>query len=291
MNAKLLSPLTLLAALSLSACVNAIPQAPSPFAEMDRLPPIRATLACLPDEAALVAAHRMTAEALNDPENSLSSLQRLIDHGTMMAEVDIASIADGTPILFHDGVWDEHASTTGPVVTTSPEKFERLRLKDKDGRVGGEPVPTLSDLLDVSKDRIYIELDLKSSANLGQVITLVRERDMVDQVLLIASTDAEAALFQEEYGDEFLLSLSEANSTSPAQGIWIGEGWQESAAAQVSPEHYVIGAQWQLETSKLPAAADALDILVTRQATLYPAVVGLTDADTFRACLQEALPN
>ena len=286
MISKCLAPQSLLAAFFLSACANAAPEPPSPFSDLDRLPPIRTALECLPESAALVAGHRMTSEGLNEPENSLSSLEKLIDHGIMMAEVDIASISDGTPILFHDGVWDEHASSTGPVVTTTPETFARLRLKEKDGRVGGEPVPTLSDLLDSAKDRIYIELDLKSSANLDQVITLVREREMVDQVLLIASTEEEAALFQSEYGEEFLLSLSDANSTSPAQGIWIGDGWEEGADANVPRAHYVIGAQWQLDQNRLWQAAKALDILVTRQSLRYPGVVGLEDGAAYRSCLE-----
>ncbi|MGB3456307.1 MAG: glycerophosphodiester phosphodiesterase family protein [Litorimonas sp.] len=274
----------------LTACASAAPQAPSPFADMDALPPIRTVLECLPDEAALVAAHRMTAEALSEPENSLSSLERLIAHGTMMAEVDIASIADGTPILFHDGVWDDHASSTGPVVTTTREAFDRLRLKDEDGRIGAEPVPTLAALLDVAKDRIYIELDLKSSANVEGAVALIRERGMTDQVLLIASTDEEATAFARDYGDEFLLSLPRApkrGTRAPRQAVWIGEGWREGAERRVPERHYVIGAQWQKNADRLPQAAKAVDILVTRQATRYGAVEGLKGRAAFRNCLRE----
>ena len=291
MFAKLLSPSVVLTGLILSGCSYGVPQPPAPFSGMQSLPPLRTTLSCLPEPAALVAAHRATSDALNEPENSISSLEQLIERGIMMAEVDIASISDGTPILFHDGVWDEHASTTGPVVTTSPEDFAGLRLRNKDGRIGGEPVPTLEDLLDRAKDRIYIELDLKTSANLDRVIELVRTRDMVDQVLLIASSAEQAALFQAQYGEEFFLSLPRAprRGVGPRQGVWVGEGWQDGDHSQVPQRHYVIGAQWQKQPSQLAKAAEALDILVTRQAHRYSGVVGLEKGAAFRACLQKGL--
>lgn len=290
MFAKLISPLVILNVLAVSGCTNAVPEPPAPFSGLESLPPIRTTLSCLPPSAALVAAHRATSESFNEPENSLSSLERLIDGGIMMAEVDIASISDGTPILFHDGVWDEHASATGPVVTTTPQAFSRLRLREKDGRIGGEPVPKLADLLDKAKDRIYLELDLKSSANLDRVIELVRERDMADQVLLIASSDEESELFQERYGNEFFLSLPRAprRGVGPRQGVWIGDGWQTGDEDQIPQRHYVIGAQWQKQPSQLAKAADALDILVTRQAHRYSGVVGLEKGAAFRTCLQAA---
>ncbi|MEM7727749.1 MAG: glycerophosphodiester phosphodiesterase family protein [Pseudomonadota bacterium] len=293
LRALLLSGLALSASV-LSSCANAVPAPPSPFADMEALPPIRTVLQCLPDEAALVAAHRATSASYTEPENSLGSLERLIGHGIMMAEVDVASIADGTPILFHDGVWDEHASGTGPVVTTPPEDFARLRLKAPDGRVGGDPVPTLADLLDAAKDRIYIELDLKTSADVERAVALVRERGMTDQVLLIASTDEEAAAFMRDYGHEFLLSLPSAprkaartDAKPPRQGVWIGEDWRSGAERRVPQRHYVIGAQWQKNPADLPRAARALDILVTRQAERYQAVEGLENRAAFRNCLRK----
>ena len=251
------------------------------------LPPVRTVLECLPKEAALVAAHRATAAGLNNPENSISSLEALIDHGTLMAEVDVAALRDGTPIIFHDGVWDDDASATGPVVATTPQDFAPLRLKDKKGQVGGEPVPTLAAMLDAAKDRIYLELDLKSSANLETVISLVRDRDMADQVLLIASDETEASEFM-AYSEEFLLSLPSARKRTnqqPRQGVWVGEGWREGDEKAIESRHYVIGAQWQKNPAQLAKASQALDILVTRQALRYAPIEGLRKTAAFRNCI------
>jgi len=272
----------------LSACHNAVPAPPSPFSGLDSLPPIRVTLECLPKNAALVAAHRGTAEGYLEPENSISALERLIADGTMMAEIDIAAIKDGTPVIFHDGVWDYHTDMTGPVAATSAEEFTRLRLKDTKDVVTIEPVPTLAAMLDAAKDRIYLEVDLKSSSDMDTTIQMIRDRDMVDQVVLIATDDAEAEAFK-PYAGEFLMSLPRARKRVVAdskQGVWIGGRWRDGAESRIEDRHYVIGAQWKKNPAELPKAARALDILVTDQAQRYASVAGLDKVAAFKTCLK-----
>lgn len=244
---------------------------------------------CLPKDAALIAAHRATAMGLTQPENSITALEALIDHGTLMAEIDIAALRDGTPIIFHDGVWDEHASSTGPVVATSPEEFTSIRLRDAKGQIGGEAVPTLAEMLDAAKNRIYLEIDFKSSANMETVINMVRERAMVDQTVLIATNDEEAEALS-VFSEEFLLSLPRAQKRSnqqAKQGVWIGGGWRDGVERKVGSRHYIIGAQWQKIPAQLAKATRALDILVTDQALRYEPIEGLTQRAAFRTCLKQ----
>lgn len=293
MSAKPISlkPASLLLTLMLAAtaCSETGPKAPPPLNPGDALPPLRTLLQCLPKDAALVAAHRATAAGLSQPENSISALQALIEHGTLMAEIDIAAIRDGTPIIFHDGVWDDHASATGPVVATRPEDFARLRLRDAKGQIGGEAVPTLAAMLDAAKDRIYLEVDFKTSADMASVIAMIRARDMVDQVVLIATDDVEADALA-PYSDEFLLSLPKARkrrNSEPKQSVWIGGGWRDGDEARLHPRHYVIGAQWRKNPEQLARAARALDILVTDQALRYEPIAKLEKRAAFRSCLKK----
>lgn len=274
----------------LTACTNAGSPAPSPFAGMETLPPIRTVMECLPKDAALIAAHRGTSASYLEPENSISALERLIANGTMMAEIDIAAIRDGTPIIFHDGVWDYHTDQTGPVVSTSAEDFARLRLKDTKDRVTVEPVPTLAAMLDAAKDRIYLEVDFKTSSDMETTIQMIRDRDMVDQVVLIATDEAEAKAF-EPYADEFFMSLPQASKDAgagPKQGAWIGAGWKDGGEKRIQARHYVIGAQWQKNPAELAKAAKALDILVTDQAQRYAPIAELDKVAAFRNCLTAA---
>ncbi|MGJ8560554.1 MAG: glycerophosphodiester phosphodiesterase family protein [Litorimonas sp.] len=274
----------------LTACANAGPPTPSPFAGMEALPPIRTVMECLPKEAAMVAAHRGTSASYLEPENSISALERLILNGTIMAEIDIAAIRDGTPIIFHDGVWDYHTDQTGPVVATSAEDFARLRLKNTKDAVTVEPVPTLAAMLDAAKDRIYLEVDFKTSSDMGATLQMIRDRDMVDQVVLIATDDAEAAALK-PYADEFFMSLPQAPKAVAGrqkQGVWIGARWKDGAEKRIQPRNYVIGAQWQKNPAELAKAAKALDILVTDQAQRYAPIAQLDKVAAFRNCLKAA---
>lgn len=290
MNAKHLALSMPLFAAILTACANAGPSVPSPFAGMETLPPIRTVMECLPKDAALIAAHRGTSAAYIEPENSISALERLIANNTMMAEIDIAAIHDGTPIIFHDGVWDYHTDQTGPVVSTHPEDFARLRLRNTKNAVTAEPVPTLAAMLDAAKDRIYLEVDFKTSSDIETTIQMIRDRDMVDQVILIA-TDAAEAIALKPYAGEFLMSLPQAPkgaNTGPKQGVWIGAKWKDGGEKRIQARNYVLGAQWQKNPAELTKAARALDILVTDQAQRYAPVAKLDKVAAFRNCLKTA---
>ena len=294
MNAKLAAPIAL--ALLLGACADiADAPAPAPTATPavteNGLPPLRAMLDCLPREAAILAAHRGTGDGVGAPENSVSGLEALIEGGVLMAEIDIAAIRDGTLISFHDGVWEEKASGTGPVVATSADDFARIRLRlEEGGSVGGEPVPTFANMLDAAKDRIYLELDFKSSADIGRAVDMVRERGMADQVVLIASRPGEAEELK-RYGDEFVLSLpyqQRKRSAGAKQGVWVGGRWREDAQPELRRRHYTIGSQWTRKPGENVRAQERLDIIATDQPLRGGPIAGLRNRAAFDACVAEA---
>ena len=255
------------------------------------LAPLRAVLDCLPKDAALLAAHRGTGDGVGAPENSVSGLEALIKAGVMMAEIDIAKIKDGTLISFHDGVWEEKSSGSGPVVATSAEDFDRIRLRlEEGGTVGGERVPTLDDMLRTAKDRIYLELDFKTSADINRAVQRVRDMGMTDQVVLIASSAEEAEMLK-AYGDEFVLSLpygSRKRAAGTKQGAWVGGRWRDEDYAAVARFNYVIGSQWTRNPAQNARAARVLDIIATDQPLRGGPIAGLARRGAFDTCVAEA---
>lgn len=244
------------------------------------LPPIRQLLACLPAEAAITVAHRGTGDDLGAPENSLSGLDALIERGVAMAEIDVASIKDGTLISYHDGVWDEKSSGRGPVVATTAADFSRIRLREPGGTISGEAVPRLSEMLDRANDEIYLEVDFKSSADMATVIDELRARDMMDQVVLIAITDDEADILA-PIAEGFVLSLPRSSARAD-QGVWVGGSWRDGTPTGLPPNSIIIGSQWNADG---PSGARPLDILVTDAITQLDPIEGLTDHEAFQSCL------
>jgi len=153
-----------------------------------KLPPIRKAMDCLPQDAAMIAAHRATDKRWKDvAENSLTSLKKLIDHGTL----DVAGLKDDTLISFHDGVWDEISTGKGPIASSTKSDLDNILLKSRAGKL-----TTDRDMLSTAKGKLYLEVDFKSSADPADVIAAIRDADMADQVLLIAYNPKQAAQFE-----------------------------------------------------------------------------------------------
>ena len=89
------------AVFALSSCSQMATQPAPDFRAADltvnnEISSVKTAIACLPEESALMAAHRGVSENWDLPENSASGLQRLIDENYLVAEVDVASTKDGT---------------------------------------------------------------------------------------------------------------------------------------------------------------------------------------------------
>jgi len=107
----------------------------------------------------LVAAHR--AAHLNAPENSIPAIIRAIELGVDIVELDVKVTKDGIPVLMHDRTIDR--TTTG---TGMPSDFTLKELKHlvllHNGDTTYQRIPTLSEALEVTKGRIWIDIDLKT---------------------------------------------------------------------------------------------------------------------------------
>jgi len=231
-----------------------------------QLPPLSKQFACLPKDAAIIAAHRGTAYNKGMSENSLRSLKALIDKGYLMAEVDIAGLKDGTHTLFHDGVWEEDSTGKGPL-------------------------SKLSDYLKTAKDKIYLEIDFKSSAKYDHVINMIREHDMTNQVILISYNERQSRKLA-ELAPDMMLSVSvnetEGHIYKPGQiAAWLGDDIdQENIVSRLNKANIPVLGRVGKDSSSLKSKA--ADVLVTDYAFSHDPVSGLTETTKieYEACLK-----
>jgi len=155
-------------------------------------PSVLALFACKPADKAFVAAHRGTHEGSSYPENALESLQVLHEKGVPFAEIDVARLKDGTQFLFHDGTWESGSTGTGPIAVTTWNASQLFLLKDTNGDLTSYRPSAFSDVLAFAKDKIYLEIDFKSSVDEAKVIDSIRAADMLDQVILISYDNDQA---------------------------------------------------------------------------------------------------
>jgi glycerophosphoryl diester phosphodiesterase len=170
-------------------------------------PSVLEAFSCKPSEAAFVAAHRGTHEGSTFPENTTESLQALAAAQVKFAEIDVARLKDGTLILWHDGTWERGSTGSGPIAASTWEDAEKFLTKDTNGKLTSIRPSRFTDVLSWAKDKIYLEIDFKSSVDPKIVIQEIRDAGMIDQVILIAY-NTEQALDFHSYAPEAALSVS-----------------------------------------------------------------------------------
>lgn len=103
------------------------------------------------------------------PENTLGSVQRAIDSGADMVEIDVHASADGKIVVIHDERLERTTNGTG-YVSRKPLSY----LKQLDAGQG-EPIPTLREVLDLIDRRVAVNVELKGHGTLGPVLHILGE--------------------------------------------------------------------------------------------------------------------
>ena len=119
---------------------------------------IRRILSDPATEQVLVVAHRAYWRSLA-PENSLAAIDSAIRLKMDMVELDVWKTKDNHLVLMHDPTVDRTTDGKGRVADMTLAEIKRLRLKDKDGKLTTQRVPTLREALLLAKGKIMINLD------------------------------------------------------------------------------------------------------------------------------------
>jgi len=266
----------LLSALMIAAC-----RAPTPdyAAHIDK--GLDAWLDCLPSDAAILAAHRGTHRGSQYPENSLSGLTALIERGMLIVEIDVAQTRDGVAILYHDGVWEEGSNGRGAVAATNWETVQTFSLRDTNGRLREDGIPTLEDYLASTKGQTFLEIDFKSSSDYSQVIEIIQNNDLINQVILIAYNAGQARALRRLAPDAYIsLPADDVDAIDGPKLAWLGGQVRDTsvpAIVRISDNRNNMMRNRDLIRTGA--------IAVTDYALSEQPIVGLADLDAFTACL------
>ena len=132
-------------------------------------------------EKVLVVAHR--GDWRNAPENSLQAFENCIEMGVDMIEIDLKKTKDGHLIIMHDNTIDRTTDGKGKPSDYTLEEIRRFRLKNGLGRVTFHPIPTLEEVLGLTKGKILINID-KGYDYFKDVYALLEKTGTIDQVVI-----------------------------------------------------------------------------------------------------------
>lgn len=117
------------------------------------------------------------------PENTLLSFKTAIDIGCDRAELDVKLSKDKQVIVFHD---DEVSRLTNGVGLVGEMTLKELKELDCEQ---GEKIPTLQEVIDLCKDTIDLQIELKADGTPELVNNLIVENNIQDQIVISSFKD------------------------------------------------------------------------------------------------------
>lgn len=123
------------------------------------------------------------------PENTRLAIEQAIDLGVDMVEVDVHISQDGIPVLIHHSRLEYTTNGQGHV---TEHNLSELRLLDVGGwkapEFAGERILTLHDVLDLVRNRISLNLDIKTERVIPATIKTIQEMRALNQVVISGCT-------------------------------------------------------------------------------------------------------
>jgi len=112
------------------------------------------------------------------PENTIASLDKAIALGVDVVEIDVQGTRDGSLVVMHDCNVDRTTDGHGYVRDLRLEDLRRLRTS-----TGGQPVPTLAEVLEAVNGRVGLMIEMKASGIAAPVVEAVRQAQFRSAVL------------------------------------------------------------------------------------------------------------
>jgi len=140
----------------------------------------------LPHYTQLIA-HRGNAGPA--PENTRLAIEQAIDLKVDMVEVDVHISQDGVPVLIHHARLEHTTNGQGQV---NEHTLSELKLLDtgswKAPEFAGERILTLCDVLDLTQDRIPLNLDLKTECAIPATLKAIQNMNVLNEVVISGCT-------------------------------------------------------------------------------------------------------
>jgi glycerophosphoryl diester phosphodiesterase len=122
------------------------------------------------------------------PENTISAFEKALQIGVDGIEFDVRLCKDGEVVVFHDPQVDRLTDGKGWVKNLSLNELKKLKITINSNNVL-ETVPTLKEVFNLVKDKIYMDIEIKAETfrNIGieqKVVNLVKEFNLRENIIV-----------------------------------------------------------------------------------------------------------
>ncbi len=137
-----------------------------------------------PHRQCAIVAHRGVWQ--DAPENSLLSIQRAIEAGYDVVEIDVRRTLDGEFVLLHDDTLERMAGLRSEPGQLTLQELTSTSLRNRDGgsdnNLTDEKLPSLRDVFELTRDKIFIHLDIKHRHVIPEVLAYAQKMGVDQQV-------------------------------------------------------------------------------------------------------------
>ncbi len=111
------------------------------------------------------------------PENTLAGIERAIALGADAIEIDVHCTSDRVPVLIHDELVDRTTDGAGSVHEMPLDVVRQLDAGARQfvPRFQGERIPTLAEVIDLTKGKVLLQIEIKQPDIEEEVVACVRE--------------------------------------------------------------------------------------------------------------------
>lgn len=179
-------------------------------------------------------------------ENTVAAFGAAVRLGYRYLETDVHTTSDHTLIAFHDDVLDRVTDARGRVAELPWSEVSRARI-------GGEPVPTLEELLETFPDAVF-NIDLKAAGAAEPLLAALERHDAVSRVCVGSFSGRRLRHFRRLCGGRVATSAAPDEVAAVRAGTY---GTGPAVALQVPVERVVAGRRVRIVTPGLVRRAHA----------------------------------
>ncbi|WP_306353230.1 glycerophosphodiester phosphodiesterase family protein [Flavobacterium sp. '19STA2R22 D10 B1'] len=154
----------------------------------------------------LISAHR-GGPAFGFPENCTQTFANTIKYHPAVIETDIALSKDSVLVMMHDNTLDRTTTGKGRIDNYTFDELRQLKLKDNNGRVTDFKIETLDEVLQWSKGKVILNLDIKRGVPFRMIVDAVR-KNKAEAYSVIITYNANQAAEIAALAPELMISVS-----------------------------------------------------------------------------------
>lgn len=158
----------------------------------------------------MVVAHRGAHN--NFPENSIPAIREAIELGVDFIEIDIRHTKDSSLVLMHDDSIDRTTNGHGLVEDYTLQEIKNFRLKNADGSLSDEQIPTFEEILTQFGNVAHFDLDIKTSKKM-RVVEMMEKYNLLESSLFLIY-DLQFAKMLKNRDDRFRILIRAKNEES-----------------------------------------------------------------------------